>query len=61
MIQQINYLTSGQMMSNAAQTQIPSVSVRMGIAAIGVIPMIIIYPFFQKFFVGGLTAGAIKG
>jgi len=62
MIQQINFLSSGQTMSSAVQaTQIPSVSVRMGIAAIGVVPMIIIYPFFQRFFVGGLTVGAVKG
>ncbi len=62
MIQQINFLTSGQTVSSAVETaKIPSVSVRMGIAAIGVVPLIIIYPFFQRFFVGGLTVGAVKG
>lgn len=62
MIQQINFLSSGQSMSSSVQAaNIPSVSVRMGIASIGVIPMLIIYPFFQKYFVGGLTVGAVKG
>ena len=62
MIQQINFLSSGQSLSSSAQAvQIPSVSVRMGIAVIGVVPMMIMYPFFQRYFIGGLTVGAVKG
>jgi putative aldouronate transport system permease protein len=33
----------------------------MAIAVIGVLPLIAAYPFFQKFFVKGLTIGAVKG
>jgi putative aldouronate transport system permease protein len=33
----------------------------MALAAIGVVPRLIIYPFFQKYFVKGLTVGAVKG
>jgi len=33
----------------------------MAIAAIGVIPILITYPFFQKYFAKGLTVGAVKG
>jgi putative aldouronate transport system permease protein len=40
---------------------VPAASVRMALAAIGVVPMLIVYPFFQKYFVKGLTVGAIKG
>lgn len=40
---------------------IPSTTVRMAIAVIGVLPMIIAYPFFQKYFVKGLTLGGVKG
>lgn len=40
---------------------IPSQGLRMAIAAIGVIPILITYPFFQKYFAKGLTVGAVKG
>lgn len=40
---------------------IPLASMRMAMAAIGVIPLLIAYPFFQKYFVKGLTIGAVKG
>lgn len=42
-------------------TSIPSVSVRMAIAVLGIIPIMIIFPFFQKYFVKGMTIGAVKG
>lgn len=40
---------------------IPNISVRMAIAVIAVIPMLIVYPFFQKYFVKGITLGSVKG
>ncbi|WP_274364978.1 carbohydrate ABC transporter permease [Paenibacillus thermotolerans] len=40
---------------------IPLQSMRMAMAVIGVIPIIIAYPFFQKYFVKGITIGAVKG
>ncbi|MEK8127633.1 carbohydrate ABC transporter permease [Paenibacillus filicis] len=40
---------------------IPTQGVRLAIAVIGVLPILIAYPFFQKYFVKGLTVGAIKG
>lgn len=41
--------------------QIPSTSVRMAIAFLGVLPVLAAYPFFQKFLVKGITVGAVKG
>lgn len=41
--------------------QIPSVTVRMAISVIAILPVVIAYPFFQKYFVGGITLGAVKG
>ena len=62
MIQQINFLSSGQAATAVKNVgTIPSVSVRMGIAVIGVVPILVMYPFFQKYFAGGLTMGALKG
>jgi putative aldouronate transport system permease protein len=40
---------------------LPATSVRMAIAAIAVVPILVIYPFFQKYFVKSITMGAIKG
>jgi putative aldouronate transport system permease protein len=40
---------------------IPMQTVRMALAALGAIPLLIIYPFFQKYLVKGLTVGAVKG
>lgn len=40
---------------------IPSTTVRMAIAVVGTLPVLIIYPFFQKYFEKGLLIGAVKG
>lgn len=40
---------------------LPTISVRMTIALIGVLPILAAYPFFQKFFAAGLTLGGVKG
>lgn len=39
----------------------PTESVRMAIAIVIVIPIACAYPFFQKYFITGLTIGAVKG
>jgi putative aldouronate transport system permease protein len=40
---------------------IPTETVRMAMAVIGIVPILVAYPFFQKYFVKGLTVGAVKG
>ena len=39
----------------------PTNGVRMAIAVIVIIPIACAYPFFQKYFISGLTIGAVKG
>ncbi len=39
---------------------LPSVSVRMAIAALGILPILILFPFFQKYIVKGISLGALK-
>ena len=41
--------------------KIPSVSIRMAVAFIAILPIIIIYPFLQKYFQEGIALGAVKG
>lgn len=40
---------------------VPSETARMAIVMLVVIPIACSYPFFQRYFVGGLTIGAVKG
>jgi len=50
---------AGQLLQ--AGGSIPNVSTRMAVAVIAVIPILIIYPFFQKSFVKGIVIGGVKG
>ena len=36
------------------------VSIRAATTMIVTLPIVFVYPFFQKYFIGGLTLGAIK-
>lgn len=46
---------------SAVTTTLPSATVRMAIAVVAIVPVIIIYPFFQKYFAKGIVMGAVKG
>ncbi|GHU72499.1 sugar ABC transporter permease [Spirochaetia bacterium] len=64
MISNIQYLqqnagASGNLASEIAK--IPTTTVRMAIATVGAAPILIIYPFFQRYFVKGIVIGAVKG
>lgn len=39
----------------------PSDAARMAITVIAILPLLICYPFFQKYFIRGLTIGGVKG
>jgi putative aldouronate transport system permease protein len=41
--------------------ELPAQSVRMAYAILSIGPIVIAYPFFQKYFISGLTIGAVKG
>lgn len=51
---------SGSMLSQMFQGVTPY-SVRMAIVVIVVTPIIIVYPFLQKYFIKGIMIGAVKG
>ena len=51
------YLMNG----GGAAMKMPANTARMAAAVIGIIPILIIYPFFQDYFVKGITMGAVKG
>lgn len=58
----ISYLQSQQTNAfSGFETEIPNISIRMALAIIAVIPILCAYPFFQKYFVKGITIGSVKG
>jgi putative aldouronate transport system permease protein len=45
----------------AAAAQIPTEGTRMAMVVIATLPIALTYPFFQKYFVKGMTIGGVKG
>ena len=51
-------LTMGN--ASSVSMKLPSISIRMAIAVVGTVPIIILYPFFQKYFIKGIALGGVK-
>lgn len=47
--------------TDSAIASMPAISIFMAIAVVGILPVIIVYPFIQKNFVKGITLGGVKG
>ncbi|MFG1731987.1 carbohydrate ABC transporter permease [Paenibacillus sp. 843] len=41
--------------------KMPRETVRMALAIVGIAPLMFAYPFFQKYYISGITTGAVKG
>ena len=54
--QKIDPHSASATVSNA----VTPLSVRMAVTIIATVPILIVYPFLQKYFVGGMTLGAVK-
>lgn len=62
----IEFLTSSAEFAGTVEfaremRETPAESARMALAVITIIPILVAYPFFQKYFVKGLTVGSVKG
>ena len=53
-----NSLTEG---ANLVGMELPSVSIRMAIAVVAVLPVFIIFPFVQSQLIKGVVIGGVKG
>ena len=47
--------------SNVPQVSFPLETLKMATAVVATGPIIFLYPFAQKYFIAGITIGAVKG
>ena len=59
--QKISFLINYASNIGADAQDVPSETMRMAIVVIAVVPIMFSYPFFQKYYISGLTVGAVKG
>ena len=54
---------SGNMSSDMAAelSKVPSTGVQMAIAFVAILPIIVVFPFLQKYYAKGISLGAVKG
>ena len=60
MMNNINFLKNNASSVADQAIAIPSTGLRVAIAVVAVLPVLAIYPFFQKFFVKGIVVGGVK-
>ena len=56
----VSFVTTNDNISGLTASRIPSESLRMALAVVIILPIILTFPFFRKYFEKGLTAGALK-
>ncbi|WP_138750759.1 carbohydrate ABC transporter permease [Paenibacillus sinopodophylli] len=56
----IKFLQQNNVGNMVSTGDMPSATIRMAIAVVGVVPMLGLFPIFQRWFVKGATAGAVK-
>ncbi len=62
----INFIKNNSQMSNTQEEQmilnsLPTEGAQMAITTIATVPILCVYPFFQKYFIKGMTIGSVKG
>lgn len=61
MIQSPNVSQELQAINTMELAQLPPETVKMATVVVAIIPILIVYPFLQKYFVKGMLIGAVKG
>ncbi|MDQ0230688.1 carbohydrate ABC transporter permease [Metabacillus malikii] len=56
-----DFIRNSAAASNVAPQEIPLETMKMATAVIATGPVILFYPFVQRFFIKGITVGAVKG
>lgn len=60
MNENIKFLQQNNVGTSFTTADMPSTTIRMAIAVVGILPILLLYPIFQKWFVQGMMAGAVK-
>lgn len=60
-IQAMKQLAASGEMSTISAADIPSASMKMAMTCVTVGPIILLYPFLQRYFIKGMIIGAVKG
>lgn len=60
-INQASALKSSVAGANVSVSSLPSNTLKMATAVVATGPIIFVYPFVQKYFISGITVGAVKG
>lgn len=61
MFSNIQVLKDAAMQSGVAMVDLPAETFRMAMAVVTTGPILLLYPFVQRYFVKGITVGAVKG
>ena len=57
----VNSNVSASSMQSILATSATATSIRMTVTVVVVLPVMMVYPFFQRFFTKGIMIGAVKG
>lgn len=60
-LRQVNYAATQPLDQAGLAGQLPTYAYRMAAIVVSTGPIVLLYPFLQKYFVQGLTVGAVKG
>lgn len=60
-INEANALKGSLAGANVTYTDLPSNTLKMATAVVATGPIVFLYPFVQKYFISGITVGAVKG
>jgi putative aldouronate transport system permease protein len=64
MVSDLQFLSSNTNVSSSMASElakVPSTGIQMAIAFVAILPIIILFPFLQKYYAQGISLGAVKG
>ena len=56
----MEFMASNENISGAVMRSLPTESFRMAMVVITILPILVSYPFFRRYFLKGLTVGVIR-
>lgn len=56
-----NNMITGDEPGGAARTKLPPESLKAATVVFATVPILVVYPWLQKYFVSGVMLGAVKG